>query len=216
MVEGANSPGDRQQRRSWIGSPQDFWGGLVLLAFAVFALYASYDLPGMRGFAFGPGTAPRMFAWLLGAFGLIVMATGVVTKGPPVGPGTVRTSLLGVMLVVIFAVISKFGESTFTQLGYRSAETILASAVVLAVAIGFARGAARGPIFVVASVLIFAGTIRTLGLVIASFISIVVCAYATPEFRLRETILWAAALTIFCTLLFVYGLNLPFPLWPRY
>lgn len=216
MVEGANSPESRQRGHSWIGSPQDFWGGLILLAFAVFALYASYDLPGMKGFAFGPGTAPRMFAWLLAGFGVIVMATGVVTKGPPIGHGTVRTSLLGVMLVVIFALISKFGESTFTELGYRNAETILASAVVLAVASGFARGAARGPIFVVASVLIFAGTIRTLGLVIASFISIVVCAYATPEFRWRETILWAAALTIFCTLLFAYGLNLPFPLWPRY
>jgi putative tricarboxylic transport membrane protein len=216
MSEGANSPGGRQRGPSWIGSPQDFWGGAVLVAFSAFALYASYDLPGMRGFAFGPGTAPRMFAWLLAAFGALVMVTGVFTKGPPISAGAIRGTLWGAMLVIIFVLISKFTESTFTKLGYRNAETILAALVVLGVAITFARGVSRGPIFVIASVLIFAGTIRTLGLVIASFVSILVCAHATHEVRLRETVLWSAALTLFCVLLFAYGLNLPFPLWPRY
>src|SRR5262245_21567743 len=37
---------------------QDYYGGAVLAAIALFALWASSDLPGMRGFAFGPGTAP--------------------------------------------------------------------------------------------------------------------------------------------------------------
>jgi hypothetical protein len=170
----------------------------------------------MRGFAFGPGTAPRMFAVLLGTFGLLVMAVGVVTRGPAIDPGTFRGVLWGTALIVVFVVISKYTESTFTKLGYRNAETILAAAVVLAIAIAFARGVSRGPIFVVAATLIFAGTIRTLGLVIASFVSIVVCAHATREVRLLETLVWAAALTLFCSLLFPYGLNLPFPLWPRY
>jgi len=216
MSEGVNSPGGGSRSPSWIGSPQDFWGGLVLIGFAVFALFASYDLPGMRGFAFGPGTAPRMFAWMLIAFGLIVMGTGVFTKGPPIGQGTIRGTLLSALLVVVFVGVTKLTESTFTSLGYRNAETILASICVLAVTIALARGVSRGPLYVVASTLIFAGTIRTLGLVLASFISIVVCAAATHEVRWRETIIWAAALTLFCTLLFPYGLNLPFPLWPRY
>jgi putative tricarboxylic transport membrane protein len=216
MSEGVKSPGGGWRGPSWIGSPQDFWGGLVLLALSLFALYASYDLPGMRGFAFGPGTAPRMFAVLLAAFGLIVMATGIFSKGPPIDPGAIRGTLFGALLVFVFVVVSKFAEPMFTKMGYRNAETILAALVVLAIAVSFARGISRGPIFVIASILIFAGTIRTLGLVISSFISIVVCAHATHEVRLLETLIWAAALTLFCTLLFPFALNLPFPLWPRY
>jgi len=88
--------------------------------------------------------------------------------------------------------------------------------VVLLVTVAIARGADRGPLYIVAGTLIFAGTIRPLGLVFASFISIVVSAAATVEIRWRETILWAAGLTIFCALLFVYGLNLPFSFWPRF
>ena len=45
----------------WIRGPQDFVGGLALMAIALFALWASSDLQGMRGFSFGAGTAPRMF-----------------------------------------------------------------------------------------------------------------------------------------------------------
>jgi putative tricarboxylic transport membrane protein len=216
MSEGVQTPGGAQRGPSWIGSPRDFWGGVILIAFACFALYSSYDLPGMRGFAFGPGTAPRMFAIMLAGFGLIVVATGIFTKGPPIDPGAIRGTMFGALLVAVFVVVSKFAEPTFTRLGYRNAETILASVVVLGVAIAFARGVSRGPLFVVASTLIFAGTVRTLGLVIASFISIMVCANATSEVRWRETIVWAAFLTAFCTFLFPYALNLPFPLWPRY
>lgn len=216
MSEGVQSPGSGPHGRSWIGSPRDFWGGLVLILFALFALYASYDLPGMRGFAFGPGTAPRMFAVLLGAFGAVVMVIGVVTQGPRIDPGTGRGVVSGALLIAAFVLVSKFTEPFFTQIGYRNAETILAAVVVLGIAILMARGVSRGPIFVIAATLIFAGTIRTLGLVIASFVSIIVCSYATHEIRWRETILWAAALTAFCSILFPYGLNLPFPLWPRY
>ena len=39
-----------------IRGPQDFYGGLVLVLVAILALVASADLPGQRGFAFGPGT----------------------------------------------------------------------------------------------------------------------------------------------------------------
>ena len=46
-------------------APQDYFGGIVLVAIGLFALWASSDLQGMHGFSFGAGTAPRMFAVLL-------------------------------------------------------------------------------------------------------------------------------------------------------
>ena len=162
MSEGTRTTADGPRQRRLIRNPQDFFGGLALAALAAFALWAGSDLPGMRGFAFGPGTAPRLFAWLLGAFGLGIAAIGVLTQGPDVQ-----------------------------------------------------RYAVRGPLFITASILLFAVSIRPLGLVITTFATIMVAAAASDETRWIETAIWGAVLTLFCALLFPYALNLPLPLWPR-
>src|SRR5215475_8174247 len=111
--------GSEQGRGSFVRAPRDFYGGLVIVAVALFALWASRDLPGMRGFAFGPGTAPRIFAGVLGLLGIAVAATGIAGKGP-----------------------------------------------------GIDRFHLRGPLFISLSVVLFAWLVRPLGLVIASFVSI--------------------------------------------
>jgi putative tricarboxylic transport membrane protein len=68
----------------WIRGPQDFVGGLAMMAVAVFALWASSDLQGMHGFSFGAGTAPRMFAVLLLGLGAAVALVGILQDGPHV------------------------------------------------------------------------------------------------------------------------------------
>src|SRR6188472_4576433 len=65
----------------WIRGPQDFVGGLAMVAIAIFALWASSDLQGMRGFSFGAGTAPRMFGVLLLGLGFCVMLVGLLVEG---------------------------------------------------------------------------------------------------------------------------------------
>lgn len=142
---------------------QDFYGGMALIFLALIALVASNDLPGMRGFAFGPGTAPRLFAVALAVLSIIVAVSGLFMKGP----------------------------------------TIEAYKI-------------RGVILITGSILVFAATIRPLGLVIASFCTMMTCAAAAEDIKWRESILWAAVLTAFCSVLFPYGLNLPFQLWPRF
>ncbi len=130
---------------------------------ALFALWAASDLSGMHGFTFGPGTAPRMFAVLLGVVGAAVAAIGLFTKGP-----------------------------------------------------AMERYAFRGPLFITAGALVFAVAVRPLGLVIASYVSMMVTVAASDEARWLESAIWAAILTVFCALLFPYGLNLPLQLWPNY
>jgi putative tricarboxylic transport membrane protein len=142
---------------------QDFYGGMALILLGLTAFVASNDLPGMRGFAFGPGTAPRLFAFTLIVLSLAVVITGLLTKGPHVTPYKIR-----------------------------------------------------GVVFIIGAILAFAATIRPLGLVIASFSCILICAAAADDVKWRESVLWAAVLTAFCAFLFPYGLNLPFQLWPRY
>ncbi|MGY2847972.1 hypothetical protein ACVMDN_005226 [Bradyrhizobium sp. USDA 4510] len=79
----------------WVRGPQDFVGGLAMMAVALFALWASSDLQGMHGFSFGAGTAPRMFAVLLLLLGGGVALMGVLQNGPRISrpiPGAARCS----------------------------------------------------------------------------------------------------------------------------
>jgi hypothetical protein len=136
---------------------------LILVAVAILAIWAARDLPGQRGFAFGPGTAPRLFAGLLVGLGTLVALVGLITDGPRIEKYKIR-----------------------------------------------------GPLLVISAILLFAAMIRPLGLVIASFVTFVISITGTKEMRVLEGLIGAAVMTIFCVLLFVYLLKLPFQLWPRF
>ena len=74
----------------------------------------------------------------------------------------------------------------------------------------------RGVFFITGAILCFAATIRPLGLVIASFATMIICAAAAEDVKWRESVIVAVVITAFCSVLFPYGLNLPFQLWPRF
>ena len=163
MSQGVEPTRGQPREGFHIRNQQDFYGGLAIVAIALFAFWASRDLPGMQGFAFGPGTAPRLFGGLLLAFGVIITVLGVVTDGPRVS-------------------------------GY----------------------AIRGPILITASLLTFASSIRSIGLIAASFLTFMIAAAASRETRWIESTIIAVVMTVFCVLLFIYLLNLPFQLWPYF
>src|SRR3954468_13325781 len=114
-----------------IGNPRDFVGGLFLIALAVFALWACRDLPGMRGFAFAPGTAPRMFAYLLLALGVGISAVGVFRSGPGIDRQPVQTTVLGIVLVAVFALLSMYAGPLFGNSLPRGFDTVIAALIVL-------------------------------------------------------------------------------------
>jgi putative tricarboxylic transport membrane protein len=144
-------------------NPQDYYGGLALIGLALFAFWAASDLPGMRGFSFGPGTAPRLFAGVLLTLAIAVTAIGLFVEGSPLE-----------------------------------------------------HYAVRGPVLVTIAILTFAAIIRPLGLIIASFLTFIIASAGSKETRWIEALIAAVALTAFCVFLFVYALNLPFQLWPRF
>ena len=145
-----------------VRGPQDYYGGLVLVMLATLALIASADLPGQRGFAFGPGTAPRLFAVGLGILGGAVTIVGITNNGPAIEK-------------------------------YRL----------------------RGPLFVLLAIVLFAMFIRPLGMIVAAFLTWMISICGSTEMRWLESVIAAAVMTIFCVILFVYLLNLPFQLWPQ-
>jgi putative tricarboxylic transport membrane protein len=102
-----------------VRSPQDFYGGLALVLLATFALIASAELPGQRGFAFGPGTAPRLFAGALAFMGAAVALVGVLTDGPRIEKYKIRGPALVIVGISLFAaLIRPFGLVIATYLAF--------------------------------------------------------------------------------------------------
>jgi putative tricarboxylic transport membrane protein len=130
-----------ESARGLIKGPQDFYGGLVLVAISLFALWASSDLQGMRGFSFGPGTAPRMFAYLLLGLGVAVSVTGLLWEGTPLQRYGIRGPLFVTLAILSFAgtirpfglIISAFVSFMIAALGThetRWTETIIVGIVL--------------------------------------------------------------------------------------
>jgi putative tricarboxylic transport membrane protein len=86
-----------------VRGPREFYGGLALIALATLAIWASGDLPGMHGFAFGPGTAPRLFASLLAVVGALVALSGLLFDGPPLDSYAIRGPAWVILAILAFA-----------------------------------------------------------------------------------------------------------------
>lgn len=72
----------------------------------------------------------------------------------------------------------------------------------------------RPLIFVLGSVVIFALLVESLGLVVATLALILISSLGSWEFRLKEVFILYFILTALAVGIFVYGLRLPFKIWP--
>src|SRR5215813_11965622 len=123
----------------WIKGPQDFVGGIALMALALFALWASRDLQGMQGFSFGAGTAPRMFGVLLLALGFGVTLVGILSEGPPIqkyhwrGPFFVSLAIISFAFTIrpLGLIVSAFASFMIAALG--TPETKWGEAIVVGI-----------------------------------------------------------------------------------
>lgn len=80
---------------------------------------------------------------------------------------------------------------------------------------GFGRIAWRGMACILGGVLFFAVAIEPLGLVLTGIPLMLIASLASPDFRLKEATLFAALMTLFCVVLFRYGLAQALPIWPK-
>ena len=74
------------------------------------------------------------------------------------------------------------------------------------------RWAWRGPLMISIAALSFAFTLRSLGLVVAGPLVILISGAASPETRWRELAIFAVILTVVCVVLFRYLLRLAIPI----
>lgn len=74
----------------------------------------------------------------------------------------------------------------------------------------------RELILVLAAVAAFAWCLPRLGMVISLTLLILVSAIASHEFRLRDTLISVVVLVVMSYFVFVKGLELQFPVWPKF
>ena len=66
------------------------------------------------------------------------------------------------------------------------------------------------------ALLVFGYSLKPLGLVLSLACLVGVSAFAGQEFRFKEVFVLSVVLIVLSVLVFVKGLGLPFPLWPRF
>lgn len=76
------------------------------------------------------------------------------------------------------------------------------------------RWTLRAPVFILGAAVAFGFAVRPLGLVVAAPLVMVIGAYASPETRWREVIIFGGGMTVFCVGLFKFALGLPIPVAP--
>ena len=71
-------------------------------------------------------------------------------------------------------------------------------------------------LIIVAAIVMFGLLLERLGMIITVPLLIIVASLAGDEFRLRGVLVSVVVLTIGCWLVFILGLKLTIPLWPRF
>lgn len=74
--------------------------------------------------------------------------------------------------------------------------------------------AIRGPVMILGAIVIFALGIKPIGFALTAPLSIFIASFASPDVRPLEALCFAIGLTLVCSLVFIYAIKLPLPLWP--
>jgi len=126
-------------RQGVIRGPQNFAGGLSLIAIALFALWASGDLSQGTLAAMGSGMLPRAVAVLLGLCGVALVIISFIKPGESLerwhlrGPFFVCVGLIAFALTVRTVGLALAGPLLAIISGFASPETRLKELIIFAI-----------------------------------------------------------------------------------
>ena len=143
-----------------IKNQENFWAGLMFIAFGLFAVWVSRAYPMGTAMRMGPGYFPTYIGAILAILGTIITLTSFRVEGEKIKP--------------------------------------------------FAW---RGMIMLGLGVATFGWAIDRIGFVVALFATILFSALAGKEFKPLEVLIMSGILIIGSVALFIYGLELTFPLF---
>jgi hypothetical protein len=153
----------KQRRIMKIKSTEDFWAGLMFIAFGIAAIIIARDYPFGSAMRMGPGYFPTAIGGCMVFLGALITAISFKTPGVGIGPWPWRAMML--------------------------------------MSLAFA---------------LFAWGMEHIGFIPSLAILIAVSTLSTPHFRWKEMALEIVVMLAGSWLLFIYGLELSFPLWGSY
>ncbi len=86
-----------------IRGAQDFYAGVMFIAFGAAALYFERGLPMGSAMRMGPGFFPIWLGRILMVLGLLVLVRGLIVRGPEVGRFAIAAAFLILSSVALFA-----------------------------------------------------------------------------------------------------------------
>lgn len=199
-----------------IKNQKDFWAGLMFMAFGLSAvIIAVLDYQMGSAVRMGPAYFPTVLGGILALLGLVIFVRAFASKLAGEAHAVVHMSFGIVDLIVAVVIFTAFGLGSKAIWG--SADYgMLAGAVVLSVLAFLLRPDTKPLVLIVTSSLVFAYLLKPLGLVVGSLLLIFVAALGGHEFKVKEVAILAVVLAIFSVAVFIYGLTLPFPIWPAF
>ena len=131
-------------------------------------------------------------------------------------------ALLALAAFTIWA-LGKLAPGTLRAMGPAMLPRALAAAIalcgVILVVLSFfsdgqslGRWSIRAPFFLLLGIFAFALTIRSVGLLVAGPLAMIIGGFASKDVRWRELLIFAVVMTLFCAGLFRYALKLPIPI----
>ena len=125
-----------------------------------------------------------------------------------------------------FLVARNYDMGTATRMGPAYFPTVLGGLIAVLGSIVFLQSwvvkggkvpsmSLRPLFFITLSLILFGYLLRRLGLVLDLGLLVFVSALVGHEFKFKEVLFLSVALVILSVLLFVMGLGLAFPMWPR-
>lgn len=196
-----------------IKNEKDFWAGIMFMGFGLAAvIIASLNYQMGTAVRMGPAYFPTVLGGLLAVLGFIVFLRAFLSKLPP---ETMKANMSFGIAEFVFGVV------VFGALGYGSKVMfgngdygMLAASVLLAVLSFLFRPNTKPLILVLACGMVFAYLLKPLGLVLATILLVFVAALGGHEYKFKEVAIVAFVLAFFSVIVFVYGLTLPFQIWP--
>jgi putative tricarboxylic transport membrane protein len=196
-----------------ITNGKDFWAGLMFISFGIGFMVVSQNYPMGTAVRMGPAYFPTVLGGMLAVLGGVVFFRAFVSKlDEPlrVFPFRVAPLVAGLVLGVI-----AFYTQTTRESGtvWEVAHMILSG---ISIVLLFAAFGPKALWVILAAVVMFGYLLKPLGLVIATFVLIVISAAGGHEFKLKEVTILSVILAIFSVYAFVKGLGLPMNIWPSF
>lgn len=194
-----------------IKNGKDLWAGLMFLGFGLGFMIASKNYNMGTAVRMGPAYFPTLLGGLLALMGAIVLVRAFVSKiSFPVRVFTFRTWVFVAFLVV--ASIAYWGAASITAIHPLLQQFFVALSLVLF----FATWGPKSLAIIMLITVVYGYALKPLGMVISTLLLIYGSAAGGNDFRLKEVTYSYIVLVLFSVFGFIYGLGLPFNVWPEW